>query len=350
MPPLFTIIKFIVILQLFIIAGFVLLSYLSRYYLLAQQKRSAEHAQEVKAIICAHLSEQQLIPKEQYRYLQKHISHLLLLIKDLAKSWQKTPFWLTLLQQLSSEVFKPYARKKAFSRHWLSRYYAADCYNYGFDEADEDRLFHLINDSSLLVSLLAAMIALKTANPVLVNEMITTFASGRQLQQSFFAQLVNLDNQHIYGIITHRLSFEKDPYARLFCYRLLVKLPPATMLKEVHEDLQCPLVNLRVGVIHYLAHCQDHRRNEILYQQALDPAWEIRAAVANALATINNPKSISILALLITDPEWWVRINSANSLYKLGEKGIAILKEQTPSKDKFAFETAQKVLLAGRHS
>ena len=39
-----------------------------------------------------------------------------------------------------------------------------------------------------------------------------------------------------------------------------------------------------------------------------------------------------------------MRINAAESLFKLGKKGIALLKKQKPSIDQYAYDVAAQVL------
>lgn len=251
------------------------------------------------------------------------------------------------IEYLSDKLLKPAARGLYKSRNWLNRYYAALCYSYGFETLDEQPLCRLVRDDTLLVSINAASTGIKYQNSAVINQTISHFAKGRHLQQSFFAQISDVSHHDVADIIITRLENEQDLYTKVFCYRLLKEIPYTQFLDCVEADLLFDSVDLSISIIEYLSEVQDERKTQILYDLAFAEDWEIRAAVAKSLGRVHTARSLEILTILLTDPQWWVRVNSGTSLYSQGESGIDILKAQSPLKDKFAYETAQRILLSG---
>ncbi|MCW8452416.1 HEAT repeat domain-containing protein [Legionella quinlivanii] len=341
------IIKLLVLFQFALIFIFVLAMYFTRGYFHYRAGKTKKLADEIAQRLSACLSEEQELPAKKLREYIKAIDVVLMVLKTMETHHRHEAAFQRFTIYLSHNLLQPAARNLYNSRNWLKRYYAAICLSYGFEKSDEDRLSQLVRDNTLLVSINAASTGIRYQNPIVINQLITSFAKGRHLQQSFFAQISEVSNYDVADIIITRLQIEMEPYTKLFCYRLLKQIPYTRLLDCAIDDLLFDLVDLRIGIIEYLTEVQDERKNQILYDLAFVPQWEVRAAVAKSLGRIHNPRSMDILSILLTDPQWWVRVNSATSLYAQGEAGIDILKAQSPENDKFAYETAQRILLSG---
>ncbi|MFA5959621.1 MAG: HEAT repeat domain-containing protein [Tatlockia sp.] len=348
MGPFLVVIKIIVIMQLSAIFFFVLFMYLVKSYFVtnARKKNKAYHKMTVEFI---HYFDEKLpFPARKIKAYRKAIEGVLQVLKEMEYTHGELPTFPTFVHQVSEAVLRPVAKIKYQSRKWLDRYYAVRCYGYGFLPEDEVRIAKLLQDDALIVSIHAAQLGVDSGDSMLVNYMITIFAKGRHLQQSFFSQVLNLKHCDISDIVVERIREEDNPYVKLFCYRLMSRMGCSKWINTIKDDLETEAIDLKVGVLDYLCFCTDPQKNALLYANATSSAWVVRAAVAKALSTVHTRESIELLSHLLTDNEWWVRINSANSLYQLGDAGIAVLEAQSPAQDKFAYETAQKVLLIGK--
>jgi HEAT repeat protein len=166
------------------------------------------------------------------------------------------------------------------------------------------------------------------------------------LQQSLYAEIIVKKTEGIVPIICDRIAIEKNDYVKAFCYRLLLNLDAVTKISEqAKRDVNSDCLELKLAVLRYIGSIDDHAKVAIIYGLVNDSHWQVRALVAKLLAEIKNEKSIEFLSAMLRDSQWWVRVNAANALLKHGTEGIAVLKSQNPSIDRFAYETAQEVLL-----
>jgi hypothetical protein len=242
-------------------------------------------------------------------------------------------------------VLKPMARKWTSSKPWEKRFNATLCYAYGFDPQDEENLIKLLNDPSVLIAMNVAGIVIQFNHAALINVMISIFAKGRRLQQSLAIESFSKKNNNISSIIIERLQNEQDLYTKIFCYRLLSHFPQSSIASCFQRDITYDSVDLKIAALAYLSNFEDSRKDELIYSLAMDPHWQIGAAAAKALGKIHTQKSLELLNLMLRSSDWWVRQNAAMSLYQLGNPGIKILKAQSIDEDKFAYETAQAVLI-----
>jgi HEAT repeat protein len=331
-------VKIIAAIQMIMIIIFIFLINLTKSYFNWLDEKNTKKKKWITNFLDSYLKEKEELTRDTIQKLKNSITQVLIILDKIEDK--------KALRTLSELVLKPTARKLFSSSSWFKRYNAASCYTYGFDAEDEDKILHLLQDNNVLISINAAISIVKFGTSSQMNKMISVFSTKRRLHQSAFAEIITIDRQELSPIIIDRLEKEEDLYAKLFCYRLLCKFPQQTIASIAEEDLKVNSVDLKIAVIHYLSHCQDNKKKELLYQYARDEHWEIRSAIAKALGEIkDDPKTIQLLSQLLQDSQWWVRINAGNSLSKLGPEGINILKSQSPEKDKFAYETAQKILI-----
>ncbi|MBB6634856.1 HEAT repeat domain-containing protein [Cohnella thailandensis] len=74
------------------------------------------------------------------------------------------------------------------------------------------------------------------------------------------------------------------------------------------------------------------------------PEPDVRAVTAEAIGELGLTSSVGMLAAGLSDPEWQVRFGSGRSLARLGEGGIAALREAAESDSEIRRETALAVL------
>jgi hypothetical protein len=319
--------------------------YLTKYFNHLRDKKNAVKAQLVTEMLDLHYKKKQPFSKKSLSILKKSINIVLRELETIKKRDGQSEYLIPFTIELSELVLKPIARPWTSSKTWHQRFDATLCYAYGFEPKDENNLIKLLNDPSVLIAINAAEIIIKFNHPRLINEMISIFSKGRRLQQSLTIESISKKNSNISPIIFERLQNEQDLYTKVFCYRLLSKFTQPTITPCIKADLTYDSVDLKIAILAYLRNCEDSRKDELIYSLAHDPHWEVGAAVAKALGMFQTQTSLELLTEMLRSADWWVRHNAAISLYQLGKQGIKILKEQSVDEDKFAYETAQAVLL-----
>lgn len=329
---------------------FIFVTLLAKYYFSYRKKQDIKKSDYIRDTFNLHLIEKKLLQPEYIKKLKKYIPQILVILDEFEQTHKDEAYLNTFKAQLSESILKPCARKWAFFYQWIKRFYATQCYQYGFNKEDRKSISTLLKDKTLLVSINMASIVVKKIDAFLINEMISTFSKGRRLQQLSFAEILTHDHPDISNILKERLEKENeketDLYVKIFCYRLLSKMPKSDIILIALKDIEADSKDLKISVLDYLIHNKAQVTDEIIFKLVKDPDWEVRASVARVLGEIPGNKSLEQLRFLMRDEAWWVRINAANSLSKQGEKGFTLLEKLNPSEDKFAYEAAQNILRA----
>lgn len=347
MDTILHIVKIVAIIELILITLFVLLTFFAKCYFSWHKKKNNHNLKWIFELLQSHMANKEPLSSAQAKKLKKSVSNVLIVMKRLGE--KPNDYFEEQKKQLFTLVLKPVAIKWSSSYSGFKRNQAAMCYLYGLDSDDQKRIFRLLNDKTLLISMNAGLSIVRFGDAKQINNMITTFSQGRRLQQSLLAKIITRGFRDLSTIIIERLHIEPNPYVKTFCYRLLCEFPPQTIAPIAKKDFNIEVVDLKIAIIRYIIHCQDSEKNELIYSLAMDSHWEVRAIIAKAIGIIPGDKSIQLLAKLLCDPQWWVRVNAANALIEQGEKGIDVLHNQSPDKDRFAYETAQKVLITREH-
>ncbi|USQ14785.1 HEAT repeat domain-containing protein [Legionella lytica] len=347
METILHIVKIVAIIEIILITLFVLLTFFAKCYFSWHKKKNSHNLKWIFELLHSHMANKEPISIAQAKKLKKSVPNVLIVMKRLAE--KPNDYFEELKKQLFTLVLKPVAVKWSSSYSSFKRNQAAMCYLYGLDSDDRKRIFRLLNDATLLISMNAGLSIVQFGDAEQINNIITTFSQGRRLQQSLLAKMITRGSRDLSPIIIERLHIELNAYVKTFCYRLLCEFPQQTIAPIAKEDFNINVVDLKIAIIRYFMHCQDSEKNELIYALAMDEHWEVRAIIAKSIGTIPGDKSIQLLEKLLCDPEWWVRVNAANALIEQGEKGIDVLNNQSPDKDRFAYETAQKVLITREH-
>lgn len=243
-----------------------------------------------------------------------------------------------------TEIFQnkvPHIYKSYF---FTRRYYALKCLEFNSQCYPEEIFISLIQDSTLLISVNAAMLAVKRPTQAIVDKIIEVFSKSRRVQENLFSQIVASMQPTICVYIIHKLDSIQEPYERAFCYLILQKLDN---IKEIYQkaqdDLQSTVINLKISALKYCAKNDLISLDEIC-QYLNDPIWQVRVATLQILAKRKEPRTIPLIAKRLRDTAWWVRLNAALSLKSFGAAGIQCLQLQQPETDRYAYEIAQYVL------
>lgn len=346
MDEVIYIVKIIAILQVALITLSVVILYLTKIYFHYNEQSKAKKRNEIAGLLDSYYIHRDPLSPDSVRRLKNHVYYVLLGLMKIEQNHPPSPELEAFKEQLSIKIFRPAAKTLATSRDWYNRYIATLCYYYGFDADDDERLLQLVKDDTTLVVINAAKVAVKFYNPLLINAMIDVFSQERRLRQNMFAEIIMREITDISPIIFDRLKIEKDPYVRTFCYRLLQEIPPKDqVIKSAKYDLNSESLDLKIATLNYISSADNPLKNDIIYPLSTDPNKEVRAVVAKALGNVDSKESLRLLEHMLNDSQWFVRVNAAHSLGKKGEQGIAVLKNQSPEKDRFAYETAQEVLM-----
>lgn len=342
-------VKIIAIIQVVVIVLSLFILYLTKIILYFRNKKLIKTQLKIEQLLPALVRDQVELTPNAATFLRCWI---FLVLKTLHRYEQNTDTRLAfnkLLVMLKADVLLPVAAKLSESRRWFKRYTATLCYIYAFNEQCEKQVLKLIFDNILMVSINAAMIAVRYSNEKLINAMIDVFSDRRRIQQVICAEIIMQENNDISAILFARLVTEQDVYKKVFCYRLLLEVPSKDiMYPDVQQDLENKNIDLKIAALRYLAQLQTEFKAKLIQSLALDADWEVRAVVARLMGDFIDTKNVELLELMLTDKNFVVRVNAANSLLQEGDKGIAALLSQTPNRDKYAYEAAQQVLLAAK--
>lgn len=88
-----------------------------------------------------------------------------------------------------------------------------------------------------------------------------------------------------------------------------------------------PSTDIRVAVARNLGHLGHPEGCALIAAYLNDLRWEVRSKAAEAVGRIGAIELGPALCDLLLDENWWVRHRAGESLFKLGDAGIAALKE-----------------------
>lgn len=245
-------------------------------------------------------------------------------------------------EKIVNAVLLPSGRRFIKKYNYIQKYYATICFYYKFELEDEPSLLKLLAYSMNLVSINAAITIFRHGSDALLEKAIKHLSRWDELQQNVIAHLIVDYRPRPSRILFNYLEKEKAHAVRAFCYRLLLLLPfePKT-ITHLDEDLGSEFLDLRVAALNYLIKAKDIARLRTFMQ---DEDWMFRAKAAHALGKLLDEESLDSLTQALSDTEWWVRLRSAEALLRFGERGAAILKQQSSKQNTLAAEVAKEVL------
>jgi hypothetical protein len=345
MDKLISIVKIFAISQFILIAILIMSFFLTKIFFHYRERRAKKINKQIAQIVKSACRKNKPLSSKQLVFLKNSPFETLIYLTELDNKLKNEISFIRVSNQLSSELFMPLSRRFAHSRSWFKRYTAALGYSFGFEEVDENNLVSLAKDKSLLIALNAATTLIKHPTSRTINAIIDVFSEGRRLQQSVCSELVMSTSADIAPIVHERLEKEENIYTRIFCYRLLCKLPSQLQIcSKAKEDILSPSTDLKIATLNYMNHTQDKLKGDYIFSLTKDPHWEVRAAAAKVLSTHKTRKSLHVLTDMLNDSQWWVCLNAAHSLGDYGDQGMAILSSQAPDTNNFSFEIAQNLM------
>jgi hypothetical protein len=340
-------IKWAVIIEMTLVILLVLLSYTIKLYTLLTQGHHYSTTRKTYLLTKSILLKNYHPKKFEIRFLKKNIRWVLSYLNYNKNSQREAG-----MKKILELILKPIANKYKDSHFWYERYITTQCLKYDLYLIEPLWIKKLILDDILIVSLNITESILDINDSHYVDIIIDHYSQGRHMQQSLFSAAFNRHiTNDIMQTIYNRLSYEKNDYVRIFCYRALTKISFCAKLPEfIYQDLNSNNKDLVIAGLKFLSRCNRKYSLPIIRSHLKNPIWQIRAASAKLIGRLNDALAAPTLAVLLKDNEWWVRINSAVALSQLGEEGLAFLKAQTYDDDKYAYDVAQNVLTTYLHN
>ncbi len=350
MPEFLSLIKIIAIVQVILIILLLIFAYAIKVYCYYKLRRNLRITHAIEQCIADVLkSKDNEITSLMLPYKKQNI-----IVLDLINKFDATiatDAWNTVRNQLIDVIVLPQARGFSKSKQWYKRYIACRSFQLCLNlkrltKQDEDQIRILISDSVKLVSINAAILALRYNSQDMLDTVIDFFSIDRRVQQSLVSQVISGSDAGIIPLIMNRIKRETNPYVKAFCYRILIQLPFASETCETADiDVKSSTIDLRLAAIEYIFHNNPTASATLLIRLLNDEHWQVRARSAKLLGQTGDESFVSELEVCLKDPDWWVRNNAAVSLFALGQKGIFVLKNQNPTVDQYAYDMAMQVLL-----
>ncbi|MBA2654795.1 MAG: HEAT repeat domain-containing protein [Gammaproteobacteria bacterium] len=335
-------IKWAAIVEICLVILLIVFAYSAQFYYRKKAERRVITTADMEKLFVSLASTSEQNISHELNFFKKNLPVLLQILPRIEA--QSLPHWPSIQVILVEKILKPKARRYAKSRRWSKRYFAVRCFSYGWDARDEPLLAKLIVDHTFLISLNAALVAVKKPTQSLVDTLIDFYSKGRRLQQSIFSAKFVESDPAIGAMVSKRLAVETDPYILAFCYSLLTKLPvPDEMCPTVIRDINSAVIDLKIAALKYLAH-QGPKTTKIIRRYLSDEHWQVRVVVIKLLSALKDYESLDIIGKSLQDEAWWVRMDAAQALMSFGEKGEAILRSQDPEVDRYAYEVATRIL------
>jgi hypothetical protein len=348
MQDIFSMIKIIAITQVIIVMLLLLFSYAIKIYAYYKERHIARITRDISKILTDSISNKEGLTAQ--RLLPYKNQNIILL--DIIEQWDtNTPSdaWTIIREHIIQTIILPKARIFAKSGQWYKRYIACLSFQLSLTKQDENQIKILVNDSVKLISINAAILAMRYHSKDMLDAVIDYFSSDRRVQQSLVSQVIAGADAAIIPLIIERIKREKNPYVKAFCYRLLMQLPfSSESIDTVDQDVNSSTQDLRLSAIDYSFHHDSKASTTLLMRLLKDEHWEVRAKSAKLLGKTGDPSFAAALEDGLKDREWWVRINTAEALVALGKKGLSILKRQSPDIDQYAYDIATQVININR--
>lgn len=334
--------KGIIIFEFTMVLVFIALTFLLKFYYARKAKRIQERVNQIELYLQTASPQQKLVfPKEWQK-----LNYIVPIISKFDET-VKEGSWKAVRENLLETIALPLSRKAASQsqRHWVQRFYAAEVFSLATHKEDEKYIQNLINDGIPLVYLNALPAALACGSKNIIDSIVLHIASQRRLTQGTYLQAFVNAPSDIVSIIVDYLNQTKDPYIRTTCYKILMLSQATNSNWDLNSDIASPNLELRIAAVRYLTMRNQNEAIPVLTNLLNDPQWEMKVAALNSLGSLNARTAIPQITESLRDHEWWVRMNAGQVLFNMGDDGMRVLKEQDPSKDKFAYDVAQYLLV-----
>lgn len=251
--------------------------------------------------------------------------------------------------ELKDGLIKTYllkqAKKWALSRFWTKRFLSAQCFLLNPSLAKREELSTLLNDSKLLIRIIAARAIAGLNDRDLFEQVIFRLSKEGKLARFTYRDfLIKVDEKKfewILEILRRDINIEISAVCLDLLSTRTTKNVFAAILPFIYgSDRECRLLAVKI-----LKNIPSGEAFDILFHCLKDEDWEIRAEALKTLAPNRQliQKGIEKIENLLHDPVWLVRLQAALALKKLGNQGFQILSRINPEKEPEAYEISRYV-------
>lgn len=253
--------------------------------------------------------------------------------------------WEKLKKEIVSGALLSRARRRAKSRFWRRRIFAARVFALAPFLEDEPLILSLVTDPIFLVRSTASLAAVLLESKKGIELTLQAMARQENGYAHYYYRDILLQASPGAFIHMAKIALEsKDLSLHLACLEVFSGKTIPCPLPFLEEDLKSSNPQLLLASLKVLAR-NPILNTESIYQSALlhvNPL--IRAEAASGLKAYRTPQTLALLEQTLKDTAWQVRLQAATSLREMGTEGEVILKRQDAKTDKKAQEVAQYAL------
>lgn len=252
--------------------------------------------------------------------------------------------WDKIKERIAKQFLIPRARRIYDSVSWTNRNYAARAFALYPLREDTHKILHLLEDSVFLVRAIAASAAIALEIPDAVDKIIRRMSTQESYSHFFYRDLViNQGTIKVFEQVQELAQKDKDLGVHLSCLEILagksIKITRPFLSKDLHSTDD----QIRLAAVRVYAHNLQKESAVVLSLCIEDSYPQIRMEAAMGLRHFLSESTLKQLEKALSDPEWPVRLQAGLSLKNMGKVGEQILNDQSPEKNKTAYDTAEYV-------
>jgi len=337
------IIETTIIIEILLILLIILFTYFAKLAIYWREKRKQKLTAEIENHFQQLLNSKQPLSSKKFPRRWKKIQILFPTFVKFDQANKNNPAWDNLRKEILQTILLPLARKRAYSRRWIIRFFACETLGMAAEKSDEKIITRLVKDRIPLIYMHAITAAVKSGSETAIATVTARMSKMSWLTQSMYLEPFKQASGDVRQIVEKQLTSSTDPNIRAQCYKILKNFPPVKPTWDINKDLQAKEFELRLSALKYLAHVDSEAAIPILQQKLKDEHWEVRLVAVHRLGRMKVQNAMTQLADCLNDPEWWVKISAAQALKGMGAEGEKLLKERAPELESIPFDATNHV-------
>jgi len=313
-----------ILLEIIVIAAFVLLTYMFRYFFYFKSDQETKLQSVTIDFLKKQIEKNEISPLPSV----KHLYGIIKAIEIIDGKYHSNQNWIRVKCAVMSKQILPIARKYINHSDWFKHFILLKCYHIHMEPMDEDNIIKLIHSRLPILITFAIKIGATLAKVNVYKNIIYKLSNEqRQFQIMNISQLDNSSElqQAIWDILQNENRFE----VRQVCYRIIRYTEAKSEYFAIAlTDALSNNINLQISAIQILAITNTVKAMPVYFELFKHEDWSIRNAVVRGLTNIKNPQCFLLLTHALKDPAWWVKTNAAKIL-SASTEGKEILNKQT---------------------
>lgn len=323
-------IELIIIIEFSLIILMIFVTYFAKFSSWLLNRRREKLKLQIEAFLLRSMNERKFNLKQVKRRYKK-IQFLFPIFCKLDEEHRNNPNWLSLRGELINQLLLPLARKRARSRRWLLRLYAADIFKIVYELKDEPLLLRLLRDRIPLVYLHSIETAVKNESEAGINAIITRMAKMSWITQTMYLAPFEKATPIIREYVIKRLNVANEESVRAECYKILMKFNKQQPINwDIQADLKSTNYELRLSALKFYIYVEGDKAVPIMITMLKDPHYEIKIVALQGLVKFKVKEALGPISLCLSDLDWRVKMNAAHALKSFGSEGNNLLKNKSP--------------------